>query len=61
MISSSLIDRLRRIVGKENVLTSKEEMVAYSYDATNMWSHLPDVVVLPSGAVQISEISEVGL
>src|SRR4030042_972414 len=56
MIASSLIDRLRRIAGKENVLTSPEEMVAYSYDATNMWSHLPDVVVLPSGAGQIAEI-----
>jgi glycolate oxidase len=56
MVTSSLVDRLRRIAGKENVLTSKEEMVAYSYDATNMWSHLPDVVVLPSGADQISEI-----
>jgi glycolate oxidase len=56
MFTSGIIDRLRRIVGKENVLTSKEAMVAYSYDATNMWRHLPDVVVLPSDAGQISEI-----
>jgi glycolate oxidase len=56
MISPSLIDHLRHIVGKENVLTSPEEMAAYSYDATNMWSHRPDVVVLPSRADQISEI-----
>jgi glycolate oxidase len=56
MVSSSLIDRLRRIAGKDNVLTSQEAMVAYSYDATNMWSHRPDVVVLPSDAGQISEI-----
>jgi glycolate oxidase len=56
MIASNLFDSLRRIVGKENVLTSKEAMVAYSYDATNMWSHLPDVVVLPSDADQIAGI-----
>ena len=56
MIENSLIEKLRRIVGRENVLTSKEEMVAYSYDATNTWSHLPDVVVLPSDAAQISSI-----
>jgi glycolate oxidase len=31
-------------------------MVAYSYDATNLWSHRPDVVVLPSRVDQISEI-----
>jgi len=56
MITSKHIDRLRRISGKENVLTSKEELLAYSYDATNMWQHLPEVVVLPSDAGQISEI-----
>lgn len=56
MITPKHIDRLKKIVGKENVLTSKEEMVAYSYDATNMWSHLPDVVVLPTDAVQISRV-----
>jgi glycolate oxidase len=56
MISSSLINKLRRIVGKENVLTSKEAMVAYSYDATALWQHLPDAVVLPTDAGQVSEI-----
>jgi len=56
MIASGIIQRLRRIVGKENVLTSKESMVAYSYDATNMWQHLPDVVVLPTSAAQIGDI-----
>jgi glycolate oxidase len=56
MMDNSIINKLRRIVGKENVLASPEEMVAYSYDATNMWSHRPDVVVLPSDAPQVSEI-----
>jgi glycolate oxidase len=56
MVMASLIDRLNHILGKENVLTSREAMVAYSYDATNMWTHLPDAVVLPSDAGQISEI-----
>jgi glycolate oxidase len=56
MLDSGLIAKLRRIVGKDNVLTSPEDMVAYSYDGTNMWSHRPDVVVLPSDADQISSI-----
>jgi glycolate oxidase len=56
MINARHINRLRQIVGKENVLTSKEEMVAYSYDGTQMWSHLPDVVVFPTNATAISEI-----
>ena len=56
MITSKHIDSLRRIVGRTNVLSSVEEMKAYSYDATAMWSHLPDAVVLPTTAAQIAEI-----
>jgi glycolate oxidase len=56
MITARHIDQLRRIVGKENVLVSVEEMVAYSYDATNMWSHLPDVVVFPTDTEQVAGI-----
>ncbi|OGO18833.1 MAG: hypothetical protein A2Z15_07140 [Chloroflexi bacterium RBG_16_50_11] len=56
MIDVSHVNRLRKIVGKENVLDSVEQMVAYSYDGTAMWSHLPDVVVFPTKAEEISEI-----
>ena len=56
MFNSKHIDKLRRIVGRENVLATQEELLAYSYDATNMWQHLPDVVVLPTDAGHISEI-----
>jgi glycolate oxidase len=56
MITPGIIRQLRGIVGKENVLTSPEAMVAYSYDGTNMWQHRPDVVVLPSDADQISAV-----
>ncbi|OGO42337.1 MAG: hypothetical protein A2137_05460 [Chloroflexi bacterium RBG_16_58_8] len=56
MLDSKIIDTLRRIVGKEGVLTSREELIAYSYDATNMWSHLPEGVVLPDNVTRISEI-----
>ena len=56
MITAKHIDHLRRILGKENVLATVEELAAYSYDATNMWSHMPDVVVLPTDAGQISEV-----
>ena len=56
MLDKGVIERLRRIAGKENVLTSKEELLAYSYDGTATWQHLPEVVVLPQNAGQISEI-----
>lgn len=56
MITEKDINSLRRIVGRENVLASVEEMVAYSYDATAMWSHLPDAVVMPTDTDQIAAI-----
>ena len=56
MIDAKKIERLRKIIGKENVLDSVEQMVAYSYDGTQMWSHLPDVVVFPTKTEEISEI-----
>jgi len=56
MIDARLVEKLRCIAGRENVLTSPEEMVAYSYDGTNTWSYRPDVVVLPRSAEHISDI-----
>jgi glycolate oxidase len=56
MLDSKLVERLRKIVGPENVLTSKEDMVAYSYDALSLSSHPADVVVLPVNAGQVSEV-----
>ena len=56
MINKSHIDRLNRIVGKDCVLTTIEELTAYSYDATATWKHLPEVVVLPDSTGQISQI-----
>jgi glycolate oxidase len=56
MIDSGQVERLRKIIGQDNMLTSKEDMVAYSYDALSLESHAPDAVVLPVSAVQISEI-----
>jgi glycolate oxidase len=56
MIDGKKIEKLRKIVGKENVLDSVEQLTAYSYDATNIWSHLPDVVVFPTNTKEVSEV-----
>jgi glycolate oxidase len=56
MLSSEMVSQLQKIAGKEAVLTSREDLYAYSYDATTTWSHLPDIVVLPSTVEQISAI-----
>ncbi len=56
MLDIKHIKELQNIVGKEHVLTSDEELYSYSYDGTMAWQHLPDVVVFPDNASEISEI-----
>ncbi|MBN1368263.1 MAG: FAD-binding protein [Dehalococcoidales bacterium] len=56
MLAANLITELKKIVGGQNILTSKEDMTTYSYDGTAFWSHMPDVVVLPTSAEEISRI-----
>ncbi len=55
-MDKKLISQLRKIVGQAAVLTSKEDLNAYSYDGTTTWAHMPDVVVLPTTTEQVSEI-----
>jgi glycolate oxidase len=55
-MTASAIKRLRQIVGTEHVFTSDEARIAYSYDATAGRSHMPEAVVRPLSAQQISEV-----
>jgi len=55
-MEKKIITQLRKIVGESAVLTSKEDLNAYSYDGTTTWAHTPDVVVLPTTAQQVSQI-----
>lgn len=56
MLRPEVISQLQKIVGKENTLTSQEDLTAYSYDGTTTWAHRPDVVVLPTTTDQVSQI-----
>jgi glycolate oxidase len=56
MLDKKVISQLRKIVDEDAVLTSKEDLNAYSYDGTTTWVHMPDVVVLPTTAEQVSQI-----
>jgi len=56
MLEAKIISQLQKIAGKEAVLTTKEDLNAYSYDGTTTWAHMPDVVVLPTTAEQVSQI-----
>ena len=55
MIEKRVINKIKRIVGKEYVHSEMEERVCYSYDATNQ-RYLPDLVVFPADAHEVSEI-----
>ncbi len=48
--------KLREIVGSENVLGSPEARTAYSYDATAMPPHLPELVLRPATKEQVCAI-----
>jgi glycolate oxidase len=56
MLNTAQIERLKALVGERSLLTSQEDLLAYSYDATTMWNHLPDVVVLPQTLQQVVQI-----
>jgi glycolate oxidase len=58
MFDQKIIDELKSIVGEQHVLTSPEDLVAYSYDAT-FTSARPNLVVLPANTAEVSEILKV--
>jgi glycolate oxidase len=51
-----IVSKLREIAGSENVLTAKEELLCYSYDATRR-SVLPEVVVRPERVEQVAAVA----
>ncbi|MFA5074190.1 MAG: FAD-linked oxidase C-terminal domain-containing protein [Nitrospirota bacterium] len=55
MLKPQIIHALQSIAGRAFVTTDTEDLVAYSYDATQQKS-LPEVVVQPETTEQISEI-----
>ena len=56
MSTSTIISRLRELLGPENVLDSPEAQIAYSYDAAAMKPQLPLAAVRPSSTDQIAQV-----
>ena len=54
-LDKNLIPQIEKIVGKENVLASKEDLICYGYDATNL-EVMPDLVVFPGTVSEISRL-----
>jgi len=52
---TTVIERLKKIVGEEYVLTSDVDLMLYGYDSY-LEMRRPDVVVVPDGTEQVSQI-----
>jgi glycolate oxidase len=55
MMEKQLIRQLQKIVGREGLLTTPEELAVYGYDGT-FEDHAPDLVVLPRTTEQVSQV-----
>jgi glycolate oxidase len=55
MLDSSVIQGLTAIVGADNILTEKQDLICYGYDATQM-EFLPDAVVHPANPDEVSAV-----
>ncbi len=51
-----MIDDLIKLLGQDNVLVEREDLIAYSFDATAVLRQLPRVVVFPRTAAEVSAV-----
>lgn len=56
MLSTKAIDHLKTLLGDQNVLHEKEDLITFGYDATPEIQYLPDVVVFPTQSEQVIDI-----
>jgi glycolate oxidase len=52
-MKAKLVKQLKGIIGGQNVLTSPEDLLCYSYDSTVL-EHLPELVVLPGKTAEVA-------
>ena len=54
-LEKTFIKQIKAIVGEEHCLSSREDLICYGYDATNL-DYPPDLVIFPGTVQEISEI-----
>src|SRR5438874_4818820 len=57
--ATSLIDRLRTIVGRDGLLASPSDLLVYECDGFTIAKNKPDVVVFPTTTDQVVQIVHV--
>jgi len=55
MMNKRIFTQLKKIIGREGVLTTPEDLAVYSYDGT-FEQGCPEVVVLPRTTDQVSQV-----
>ncbi|MDB6125238.1 MAG: glycolate oxidase subunit GlcD [Pedosphaera sp.] len=55
-LSEQILVELRRLVGRENVLTEPEDLIPYSFDGTAAMQQMPGCVVFATSTQQIADI-----
>src|SRR5450755_961341 len=55
----SLAEKLRPVVGADNVLTAREACVAFECDGLTAYRRVPDVVVLPGNATEVQAVMSI--
>ncbi len=58
-LSPEVLSRLRAVAGPENLLTAKEDLIAYSFDGTAALQELPGCVVFPRKRDEICGVLQV--
>lgn len=56
MIQKSILDAMQKIVGPQHLLTQKEDMHTYSYDAAVLDPVMPAAAVIPESKEQVGDI-----
>ena len=55
-LAANILSELRRLLGAENVLTAKEDLIPYSFDGTAALSQMPGCVVFAAHASDIRAV-----
>ena len=55
MLEPRIIEKLKQIVGPDNIATERQDLLCYGYEATQM-EFLPDVVLHPANAEEVSQV-----
>ena len=59
IINKQALEKIKQIVGEQYVKSSVAQLLAYSYDATANFQRLPELVISPANAEEISKVLKV--